>query len=58
MELIRGHATGKVVRVCTEDEEFMGQTRRCSEDEPQFEVESDESGDHAMHYADALQRVD
>ena len=52
-----GHVKGKVTKVHTKDVEFKGRTRRCSPDEPQYEVESDETGATAMHKGDALSRV-
>lgn len=49
-----GESTGEVTKVHTRDVEFKGQMRRCSEDEPQYEVKSDTSGDSAMHKGSAL----
>lgn len=49
-------AKGKVTKVHTKDVEFMGRMRRCSADEPQYEVESDQSGKKAMHKEDALRK--
>jgi hypothetical protein len=51
-----GHVTGKVTKVHVSDCQFMGRTRRCSEDEPQYEVKSDKTGALAMHKADALSK--
>lgn len=46
--------TGQVVKVHTSDVEFKGQTRHCSKDDPQYEVESDASGETALHKGSAL----
>jgi len=53
-----GHVTGKIVKVHTDDTEFMGRTRRCSEDDPQYEVKSDKTDHLAMHKGDALHKID
>lgn len=47
-------AEGEVKRVITEDTEAAGRTVRASEDEPQYEVESDKSGGTAVHKGSAL----
>ena len=52
-----GHVRGVVVKKHTEDVEFDGRMRRCSPDDPQYEVKSDKTGKHALHKADALSRV-
>ena len=50
-----GHTTeGTVTRTITSDTEAAGRTVRASKDEPQYEVESDKSGRHAVHKPDAL----
>ena len=52
-----GLVQGVVVRKHTKDVEFDGRMRRCSPEEPQYEVKSDKTGALAMHKADALHRV-
>lgn len=54
-----GHVTGRIVAVHTHDTEFMGRTRHCSEQRPQYEIEieSDKIDHLAMHYGSALQKV-
>ena len=47
-------AEGKVVREITEDTEAGGRTVRASEDDPQYEVESEKSGGTAVHKPSAL----
>jgi hypothetical protein len=51
-----GQVTGKVTKVHVSDCQFMGRARRCSEDEPQYEVKSDKTGALAMHKVDALSK--
>jgi hypothetical protein len=41
----------------TPDVEFDGRMRRCTTDDPQYEVKSDKTGKRAMHKAEALSRV-
>jgi hypothetical protein len=53
-----GHVSGEVVLVHVRDCEFMGRTRRCSEDDPQYEVKSDKTGAKAMHKGNALHKLD
>lgn len=52
-----GQVEGKVTRVHTKDVEFMGRTRRCSQDDPQYEVTSDKTGNDAMHKGSALTKL-
>ena len=52
-----GHVEGKVTKVHTKDVEFLGRTRRCSPDEPQYEVTSDSTGAEAMHKGSALTKI-
>ncbi len=49
-----GHVEGTIVRKHTEDVEYKGHMRRCSEDDPQYEIKSDKTDHIAMHKGDAL----
>lgn len=49
-----GQAEGTVVREITSDTEAAGRVVRASEDDPQYEVESEKSGGHAVHKPSAL----
>lgn len=49
-----GETEGKITKVHTEDFTFMKKERKASKDEPQYEVESDKTGEKAVHKADAL----
>ena len=51
-----GTAEGTVQRKITEDTEAAGRTVRVSEDEPQYEVESEKSGGTAVHKPGALEK--
>jgi hypothetical protein len=51
-----GEAAGTVVRKITSDTEAAGRTVRASEDDPQYEVESEKSGGHAAHKPSALHK--
>ncbi|AZI58809.1 DUF2945 domain-containing protein [Nakamurella antarctica] len=53
-----GRTQGVITKVHTKDVEFMGRTRRCSEDEPQYEIKSDKTDHLAMHKGEALTQVD
>jgi hypothetical protein len=51
-----GEATGTVKREITSDTEAAGRTVRASEDDPQYEVESEKSGKTAVHKPGALEK--
>jgi hypothetical protein len=53
-----GHVTGRVTKIHKSDFEFMGRTRRASEDDPQYVVESDKTGNKAAHHGSALTKTD
>lgn len=52
-----GQVQGKITTVHTEDVDFKGRTRRCSPDDPQYEVTSDKTGSLAMHKGSALTKI-
>lgn len=52
-----GEVKGKVVKVHTKDLTFMGKHRPASADEPQYEVQSDQTGKHALHHGSALKHA-
>ncbi|KOU03591.1 MULTISPECIES: hypervirulence associated TUDOR domain-containing protein [Streptomyces] len=52
-----GYVEGVVVDKHTHDVEFKGRTRRCSEDDPQYELKSDKTGHVAMHKGGALTKT-
>lgn len=53
-----GQVSGTILRVHTRDTEYKGHMRRCSEDEPQYEIESDTTQHIAMHKDAALHEAD
>lgn len=53
-----GMVRGVIREIHTEDVEFKGRMRRCSKDEPQYEIESDKTGHMAMHKGSALKKID
>ncbi|ATQ31645.1 hypothetical protein D092_04490 [Rhodococcus ruber Chol-4] len=52
-----GYVEGVIVKKHTEDVEFKGRTRRCSESHPQYEIKSDKTEHIAMHKGDALTKL-
>jgi hypothetical protein len=52
-----GEVEGRIIKVHTKDVEFKGRTRRCSPEEPQYEVTSDKTGHDAMHKGTALTKL-
>lgn len=54
----QGEVHGTIVRKVTSDTEIKSHVVRASEDEPQYEVQSDQTGAHAFHKPDALRHAD
>ncbi|HXD29051.1 MAG TPA: DUF2945 domain-containing protein [Arthrobacter sp.] len=52
-----GRVSGVIVKKHTRDVEFKGHMRRCSPDEPQYEIRSDKTDHVAMHKGPALTRL-
>lgn len=52
----QGKTHGEVVKKQTSDTHIKGHKVSASEDDPQFIVESDKSGDKAAHKPDALEK--
>ncbi|MDQ2783069.1 MAG: DUF2945 domain-containing protein [Actinomycetota bacterium] len=52
-----GHVQGTITEIHTKDVDFKGHTRRCSPDEPQYEIKSDKTDHVAMHKGDALRKL-
>ena len=52
-----GQVTGKIIKRHTHNVIYKGYTHHASEDEPQYEIQSDKSDHIAMHKESALQKV-
>lgn len=52
-----GKVSGKITKVHTRNFQWKGHTRHCSEDDPQYEIKSDETDHVAMHKGSALGHV-
>ncbi|MDX5376129.1 MAG: DUF2945 domain-containing protein [Halomonas sp.] len=52
-----GRVSGKIIRVHTQETEFKGRKRHASEDEPQYEIQSDKTDHIAMHKDSALTKL-
>lgn len=52
-----GHVQGTIVKKHTKDVEYKGHMRRCSEDDPQYEIKSDTTDHVAMHKGGALTKL-
>lgn len=52
-----GRVSGVISRVHTSDFQFKGRTRHASEDEPQYEIESDKTDHVAAHKESALKKI-
>lgn len=53
-----GRVRGCITKVHTTDFEFMGRTRRASDDDPQYEIKSDKTDHLAAHKGSALTLLD
>ena len=49
-----GYVSGHIIAVHTRDTPYKGHVRRCSEDDPQYEIRSDHI---AMHRGAALEKI-
>ncbi|WP_193194535.1 DUF2945 domain-containing protein [Nostoc sp. MG11] len=54
----QGKTTGKVVKKLTSPTDIKGHHVAASEDNPEYLVESDNTGKQAAHKPDALKKVD
>ena len=52
-----GRVSGTITKVHTRDFEYKGDTRRASEDEPQYEIASDKTDHVAAHKGSALTKL-
>jgi hypothetical protein len=52
-----GEVSGTITKIHTKDFEFKGRTRRCSPDEPQYEIKSDKTDHVAVHKGSALHKA-
>ncbi|MEP7161985.1 MAG: DUF2945 domain-containing protein [Dermatophilaceae bacterium] len=52
-----GHVQGRIIKVHTSDVDYKGHTRRCSPDDPQYEIASDKTDHVAMHKGSALTKI-
>lgn len=53
-----GRVSGKIITVHTSDFQYKGHTRRASQDEPQYEIQSDKTDHIAAHKDSALRKID
>jgi hypothetical protein len=52
-----GHVTGRIIKLHTHDTEYKEHPRHASEDEPQYEIQSDKTEHIAMHRGSALHKI-
>jgi hypothetical protein len=52
-----GRVRGRIVKVHTRDVDYKGHTHHASEDEPQYEIESDKTDHVALHKGSALRHI-
>ncbi|MEO1792216.1 MAG: DUF2945 domain-containing protein [Cyanobacteria bacterium J06629_19] len=54
----QGTTTGTIKKKLTSNTDIKGYTAKASDDEPQYLVESDSTGEEAAHKPDALKHAD
>lgn len=52
-----GMVSGVITDKHTKDTEYKGHIRRCTEEDPQYEIKSDKTDHIAMHKGSALHKV-
>lgn len=52
-----GSVTGVITKKHTRDVEYEGHMRLCTEQDPQYEIQSDKTEHVAMHKPDALTKI-
>ncbi|MCL2552608.1 MAG: DUF2945 domain-containing protein [Actinomycetia bacterium] len=52
-----GYVQGTIIRKHTQDVAYKGHMRRCSEEDPQYEIKSDTTDHLAMHKSRALTKL-
>lgn len=52
-----GQVSGVIIRIHTEDFDYKGHRHRASEEEPQYEIQSDKSDHIAAHKGSALTKI-
>jgi Hypervirulence associated proteins TUDOR domain len=53
-----GRVSGTIIKVHTTNTDYKGYTHHASEDNPQYEIQSDKSEHVAMHKGTALRIID
>ncbi|MDQ0096115.1 hypervirulence associated TUDOR domain-containing protein [Paeniglutamicibacter psychrophenolicus] len=52
-----GRVRGTIRKIHTKDVEYKGHWHRCSEADPQYEIQSDKTDHVAMHKGQALRKI-
>lgn len=52
-----GHVSGRIIRVHTKDFDYKGYTHHASEEDPQYEIQSDRTDHVAAHKGSALRKI-
>ena len=52
-----GHVSGKITKVHTKNILYKGHTHHASDEEPQYEIESNKTNHIAMHKGTALKKI-
>ena len=53
-----GRVSGRIIQIHVRDTEYKGHPRHASQDEPQYETQSDETDHIVMHKGAVLHKID
>jgi hypothetical protein len=53
-----GSVSGRIVKIHKCDTEYKGHTHHASDDDPQYEIQSDKTAHIALHKGSALHKID
>ena len=53
-----GYVSGRIIKIHTRDTPYKGYVHHASEDEPQYEIQSDKTDHIALHKGGVLHRID
>jgi hypothetical protein len=53
-----GYVSGRIIKIHTHDTQYKGHPRHASQEEPQYEIQSDKTDHIAMHKGAVLHKID
>jgi DUF2945 family protein len=53
-----GYVSGRIIQIHTRDTQYKGYVHHASQDEPQYEIQSDKTDHIALHKGGVLRKID